>query len=585
MTRKILFLLSVFFLFFSFNPALAIDYYVSPSGNDRNSGTSPQEAWKTTRKVNNTNFNAGDSIFFEGSQTFNGGLEFDSSDSGTSNNPVTLGSYGMGRATISSNSNEGLYVLNCEGFEVKNLIFEGSGSNRNNVNGVYFRSTLGSGTKLEHIRIDNVDVSGYHWAGILVGRYGEGGGFKDVRITNSASHDNADVGINVSGKWMELTHEDVYVGDCIAYNNRGIAGKGSHSGSGILLSQVDVATIEHCESYNNGELCDHTGGGPVGIWAWDANNLIIQFCESHHNKSVYKDGGGFDLDGGCTNCFMQYNFSHDNRGPGYMICQFSYSAALLNNVCRYNITQDDGYGLAAFSGDDNMYDNYFYNNTVYNSKTSAVGLGEWSGGSIGNPKFYNNIFYSVPDQIIGMWGTQVDDATFKGNCYWGVDGSGFSVDGYNDFDAWANSTNQEKIGSTIVGMWANPDFVDPGNDGIIGDPHKLDSLTTYKLKSNLQVINNGLDLQMLFSINPGSHDYYGIKIPIDYQYDIGASEYGFISDINGDGNVNLIDYAFLAYQWTQSPSTPSADIEPYYGDGIVDFSDLSTFMKNWLIAK
>jgi len=51
---------------------LGTTYYVSPSGNDDNSGTSPSEAWKTIDKVNSVTFSPGDSILFEGSETFSG---------------------------------------------------------------------------------------------------------------------------------------------------------------------------------------------------------------------------------------------------------------------------------------------------------------------------------------------------------------------------------------------------------------------------------------------------------------------------------------------------------------------------------
>ena len=40
--------------------ALATDYYVSPNGNDNNTGTSPEAAWQTIDKVNSVSFGDGD---------------------------------------------------------------------------------------------------------------------------------------------------------------------------------------------------------------------------------------------------------------------------------------------------------------------------------------------------------------------------------------------------------------------------------------------------------------------------------------------------------------------------------------------
>jgi len=54
------------------------------------------------------------------------------------------------------------------------------------------------------------------------------------------------------------------------------------------------------------------------------------------------------------------------------------------------------------------------------------------------------------------------------------------------------------------------------------------------------------------------------------------------ADIDGDGDVDLYDFAILAGQWQQSPGEPSADIAPVCGDGIVDIDDLAFLAENWL---
>jgi hypothetical protein len=54
------------------------------------------------------------------------------------------------------------------------------------------------------------------------------------------------------------------------------------------------------------------------------------------------------------------------------------------------------------------------------------------------------------------------------------------------------------------------------------------------------------------------------------------------ADFDGDDDVDLADYAVLAAQWLSAPGTPSADIEPLYGDGIVDEFDLSFLCRYWL---
>jgi hypothetical protein len=57
------------------------------------------------------------------------------------------------------------------------------------------------------------------------------------------------------------------------------------------------------------------------------------------------------------------------------------------------------------------------------------------------------------------------------------------------------------------------------------------------------------------------------------------------ADIVEDGRIDLKDFAVLAAQWKDSPGTPSADIAPSGGDGIVDALDLQVLCENWLFIK
>jgi len=71
------------------------DYYVSfSSGNDDNTGTSPQGAWETVNKVNSSSFSPGDKIVFKKGDIWRETLTIPSS--GTAGNHITFGSYGSG---------------------------------------------------------------------------------------------------------------------------------------------------------------------------------------------------------------------------------------------------------------------------------------------------------------------------------------------------------------------------------------------------------------------------------------------------------------------------------------------------------
>jgi hypothetical protein len=195
---------------------------------------------------------------------------------------------------------------------------------------------LSGDTKLNTIIIRDVEVSGFGKTGVSVGSWNGKSGFKDVRITYVEAHDNVNAGIFVWGFFSAqasgYSHENLYIGHSKAYNNRGKPGTSVHSGNGIVVSDVDGAVVERCVAYNNGAR-NTAVGGPVGIWAWDANNVTIQYNESHHNRTGSSaDGGGFDLDGGVTNSVMQYNYSHDNDGAGFLIAQFRGARPLQRNL-------------------------------------------------------------------------------------------------------------------------------------------------------------------------------------------------------------------------------------------------------------
>lgn len=77
-------------------------YYVDPSGNDANAGTSPTQAWRTIAKVNSWPFKPGDVIYFKA-----GGLWRETLNPGTggaAGAPITFTAYGAGPQPVISGS-------------------------------------------------------------------------------------------------------------------------------------------------------------------------------------------------------------------------------------------------------------------------------------------------------------------------------------------------------------------------------------------------------------------------------------------------------------------------------------------------
>jgi hypothetical protein len=75
-------------------------YYVSPTGNDANGGTSPCAPWQSMTKVDSAGLRPGDTVAFEGGQTFTAPLSPHSNESGTRSRPLTVTSYGSGQALL-----------------------------------------------------------------------------------------------------------------------------------------------------------------------------------------------------------------------------------------------------------------------------------------------------------------------------------------------------------------------------------------------------------------------------------------------------------------------------------------------------
>lgn len=82
----------------------ATTYYVSPTGNDSNSGTSQSQAWQTIDRVNQlgTSIHPGDQVLFQRGGTYRGTLTINGS--GTSSSPIVVGAYGSGAKPVISGS-------------------------------------------------------------------------------------------------------------------------------------------------------------------------------------------------------------------------------------------------------------------------------------------------------------------------------------------------------------------------------------------------------------------------------------------------------------------------------------------------
>jgi peptidoglycan/LPS O-acetylase OafA/YrhL len=518
--------------------AAGVVYHVSPAGDDAGAGTSPEAPWRSLDRVSRASFGPGDRVLLEGGQSFAGTLRFERGG-GTPANPVVVGSYGTGRATLRAGDGPGIVVRNVAGFRIENLAVVGSGRQTNRGSGILFKNDLRGDVKLPGISVDGVEVSGFGHYGIAVEGLQGKSGYRGVRIERAEAFDNALAGICVSGKFSERAkghaHRDVAIRLCKAHDNPGLAGKQrEHSGSGIILSDVDGGVIERCLAWENGRLCDSKKGGPFGIWAWDAARVVIQHNEAYRNRTGgTKDGGGFDLDGGVTDSVLQYNYSHDNDGPGFMLCQFDGARPFARNTIRYNVSQNDArknpYGAIHLHDDcfaNGIRVGQIYHNTAYldHSPTREAVAFVSQRRAAGGVSVRNNIFHSAGGAALVEVHSGQEQLRLEGNSYYAAAASLTIVwDGvrYSGLPAWRKATGQERLDGRDVGSDLDPRLEAPGKGGTLADAAKLASLTAYRLKPFSPLLRREVTSTCLVN-DPGLTDYYGHALPTGAALPAGA---------------------------------------------------------------
>lgn len=336
----------------------AADYFVSPAGSDAASGRSPGTAWRSVERVNrqfvDPGVEPGDRFLFHGGASFPGNLIVDRHAGGEADRPITFSSFGRGRAILLAGMGTGILVRDTPWISLSNLVLRAG--RMNNGDGIRFDRARPATARIPGVRIQGCSLQGFAWHGIMVDAAQREHGFENVRIADCDASRNRHAGIMVYGGnptgRSHHPHSDVEIRDCRAFGNPGDpAERGHHSGSGILMDGVDRGGIRGCVAWGNGEECRSERGGPVGIWAHASRRIVIEGCEAYDNRTAWRDGGGFDLDGGCEDAELRGNFAHDNAGPGFMVYTYA-GAPYTDRNCRVtgNISWRDGRRGSGYAG-------------------------------------------------------------------------------------------------------------------------------------------------------------------------------------------------------------------------------------------
>ena len=230
-------------------------YYVSPSGSDSNSGTSPTQPWRTVARVNSAGLSPGDGVLFQGGATF-GDQVLMPSTSGAAGDPVVYGSYGQGSATISRGA---WFVEDDVAFE--DLSFGAT----------FYGGSATSGTSND-VTLDGVTIS-LPAGNQTLGLYSNGSHWV---IENSAISNTG-----LSG--MLLNGDDYLIADN-TITNTGLDTTNGYNNHGIYLDASDATitgnTITNfAESavsvrYRNATITGNTfSGGQIGIDFYETDTI------------------------------------------------------------------------------------------------------------------------------------------------------------------------------------------------------------------------------------------------------------------------------------------------------------------------
>lgn len=493
-----------------------VNYFVSAAGSDSNNGTSTSTPWLTVGKVNGSTFNPGDTISFRGGDTFTD-ARLTPPSSGAAGSPIIFTSYGTGRATIAPTSltSSGYKVIDKSNVTMDGINYSSAGSTGV---GVYLSAQTANS---QNIICQNFTVTGYK-DGFDVGGDVGSFGFSNVLIQNFAisgcsggaggSYGSGGSGVKVHSN---ITVQNGTATTCLQ--------------GGISLGNVDGGVMQNV-------VCSACGAsstvGPAGLWTFESNNVVIKFCESFGQLSgTAQDGDGFDIDGGCTNCVIEYCYSHGNAGAGYTCFNYDGPGPWNNNTIRYCIGQNNGragtfYGEVTIEARTSIpcTNVLIYNNTFYNNLDISAVVCLPAGGVTGHTGHVaNNIFYSAANTPLISSDVNASGLSFTGNDYFASGTFGISWNGtsYTSFSAWQTATAQEKISGINVGLTSDPTLNSPGGGGTVGG-YVTTQPSAYFLKLGSPCIGTGLDLNAKFSITPGAQDFYSNAIPRSGVFPVGA---------------------------------------------------------------
>ena len=409
----------------------------SSAGDDSRSGFSPAEAWRTFQKPNSMTYQPGDELLLKRGGRWHGTLH--PLGSGALEHPIRLATFGEGpRPAIDGGAGPAVHIKNQDAWIIEGLDLSNAKNSGQDALWIWAEPRR---PHYRFIRIRDCVAHDAGRSGIHVGEDSYGN-YDDVMIEDSVAFNNQDSGIFIQGKDFGEVRK-LAIRRSVAYGN---------GWDGIKIYSGCDSVIEHCTAYRNGWKQD----ARVGIWCWNSENMVIQNCEAYANVTPCpNDGGGFDIDWSSVGCVIQYCYSHDNDGAGYLFMG-SGRGFTTRTVVRFNVSQNDGrkndYGGLLCYG--TLQDSEVYNNIFYfkgSKKGAAINFrGEQEAGYPSNVRVFNNIVIAEGGRALLRLalGAAKQNNTFDFDDYFST--AGFRIvwndKEFSDFERFRKTTGQENQG-------------------------------------------------------------------------------------------------------------------------------------------
>ncbi|MER5484319.1 RICIN domain-containing protein [Streptomyces sp. NPDC002812] len=379
-------------------PARAADstfYLDCAAGSDTAAGTSPATAWRSLAKVSATVFAPGDRILLKRGAACTGTLA--PQGSGVPGRPIIVDAYGSGAAPLVAGGGapRAVVLRNQQQWEIRNLEITNSGAAKGNRRAVSIElSDYGTASHfvLENLDIHDVngddtkDLGGSGGIYLTVGGTAVQTRFDDVAIRGNSIRTVDREGIFFVSTWNRSGFEAPSAGTFLPWTGVTVSGNrlSDLGGDGIVAGNTAGVLVEHntVQGFQR-----RSAGYNAGIWAYDSDNALFQYNEASGGVST-RDGMAYDIDQGSVGTVFQYNYSHDNAGGFFLLC--NANGILRGAVVRYNISQNDAYrGIENCSGPIESAD--VHNNTIYIGPGVSQSVIQENNSTTRQVKFRNNV--------------------------------------------------------------------------------------------------------------------------------------------------------------------------------------------------